>query len=212
MSFSSTTSNPWFTGFESMLVYELKTSILTPWFSIMFYDEHAFWSIATKNLPCKPSNAIFHVSVLDTLVLNWPTCGHPHAMRLEGVICYITICNVQKRHLEWGDEWLWGWKRLFISEGVILGLDTDIPPQIRRLKGTIPANSSKLYLPIFLVDDVLDMPSGIYDSIWDVLLLFVWVKTLSTHYQGAVLLTKSLFVYIFIHTQDIIFISPYVWK
>ena len=29
-----------------------------------------------------------------------------------------------------------------------------------------------------------------------------WVKTSSAHYQGAVLLMKSMFVFIFIHTQS----------
>ena len=63
-------------------------------------------------------------------------------------------------------------------------------------------NELKLYLLICLVDDGLEMPSSIYDPIRTVkrvIVVFIGVKTLSTHYQGDALLLKWLFVYVFIH-------------
>ena len=48
-------------------------------------------------------------------------------------------------------------------------------------------------MPIVLVDDGLDMPSSIYDSIKAIThgsVVFFWVKTASTHYQGAVFVEK----------------------
>ena len=67
-------------------------------------------------------------------------------------------------------------------------------------------NELKLYLPIFLVDDVLDMLSSIYDSIWSIKhgsVVFFWVKTSATHYQRGGLLTKWMFIYVFIPKQSI---------
>ena len=71
------------------------------------------------------------------------------------------------------------------------------------LKVLAASNQLKLNLPICLVDDGLDMPSSIYNTraITRVSVVIVWVKT-STHYQGEVLLTSWLFVYIFIHKQS----------
>ena len=66
-------------------------------------------------------------------------------------------------------------------------------------------NQLKLYLSICLIDDGWDIPSWICDSIRaikHVLVMFFWVKTSSTHYEGAVLLTKWLFIYVLIHKQS----------
>ena len=65
-----------------------------------------------------------------------------------------------------------------------------------------PAAAKSVFL-ICLVDEGLDMLSNIYDSIKAIkcILVVLWLKT-STHYQGAVLLTKWHFVYIFICKQS----------
>ena len=52
-------------------------------------------------------------------------------------------------------------------------------------------NQLKLYLPDCLVEDGLDMPSSIYDSIKHVSVMSFCMTTSSTHYQGAVLLTND---------------------
>ena len=77
------------------------------------------------------------------------------------------------------------------------------------LKGTILAKAVKIIhcsLPIWLahVDDALDMPSNICDSLRAIKFLsmvFFCVKTSVTHNQKAVLLIKCLFVYVCIHKQ-----------
>ena len=65
-------------------------------------------------------------------------------------------------------------------------------------------NQLKLYLLFCLLDDGLDMPSSIYDAIRVITRVSVWFFWLriSTHYPGADLLTKWLFVYVFIHKQS----------
>ena len=67
-------------------------------------------------------------------------------------------------------------------------------------------------MPICLVDNGLDMLSSICDSmqaITCVSVVFFWVKTPSTHYQGAVLLIQWLFVFVS-HDQPLktLFIAP----
>ena len=56
--------------------------------------------------------------------------------------------------------------------------------------------NQKLYFPIWLVDDWLDMASNIYNStttIKHISVVFLsWVKTSPIYYQGAVFLTKWL--------------------
>ena len=73
------------------------------------------------------------------------------------------------------------------------------------LKGNIMVKSATiLYEPICLVGDSLDMPLSIYDAIKvikHVSAVFFWANILPTHYQGAVLLTKCLIVYICICKQ-----------
>ena len=66
-------------------------------------------------------------------------------------------------------------------------------------------NQLKLYLHISLVDGDFDWPSIIYDSIRTikhVSVVFFSVKTSSTHYHGAVWLTKWPFIYPFIPTHS----------
>ena len=63
----------------------------------------------------------------------------------------------------------------------------------------------KLYLPICVVSGGLDMPSSMYNTIMAMKCIsevFFGVKISSTHYQVAVLVTNSWFVYIFICKQS----------
>ena len=74
------------------------------------------------------------------------------------------------------------------------------------VKGTIHAKSPNIFAYLFgRVIDGLDISSSIYDSIRAIKHVSVMsfsVKTPSTHYQRTVLLTRWLFVYVFIHKQS----------
>ena len=69
---------------------------------------------------------------------------------------------------------------------------------VESIKGTILAKPSKIYLPICLVDDGLDMPSSIYDSL-RAITRFLLVKTSSTHHLCFV---DTMTFYVFICKQS----------
>ena len=63
------------------------------------------------------------------------------------------------------------------------------------------AKTAKIICVYFFVDDGLAMPSSTCDSIRAITcvsMVLLWVKTSSTHYRGAILLTTWLFIYVFI--------------
>ena len=76
---------------------------------------------------------------------------------------------------------------------------------IKSFKSTIQARSAtRVNGPICLLGDRLDMPSSMYDAMGEmtgVAVVFFWVTTPSTHYQGAVVLRKWLFIYVCIVKQ-----------
>ena len=93
---------------------------------------------------------------------------------------------------------------LYLKHPVLLLINFSSVMMIHCCLETRPILLSPVFNNHFcLVDNGLDMPSIIYNSIKRVSVVFLWVKTSSAHCQRAVLLTKWLFVYYALYLQTI---------